>query len=156
MSGDRRASPWLFLERDMFKSPAWLGLGGLAPHVYMLFRLRLQVHRVKGPQHKRTPFEFVNNGELRFGYAEAKHDFGISIPRFRRALAELVARGFLDVAHHGGGLEGDVSKYAISERWRRYGQPDFEAVTLPRGRGWTKKATHENVSAPTYENVSGA
>lgn len=142
---DRRASPWVFLERDMFKSRAWLDLGGMAPHVYMLFRLRLQVHRVKGPQHKRTPYELLNNGALVFGYVEAQRDFGITSPRFRRALAELVARGFLDVAHHGGGLEGDASKYAISERWRSYGAADFEVVTVTKGRRWTKKATNENV-----------
>lgn len=153
------ASPWVYLERDLLKSRAWLDLGGVAPQVYGLFRLRVQVRKAKKDRRqKRTPFEIANNGQIVFPYAEALRDFGITSPRFRRALKELVEKGFIDVAHHGGGLEGDTTKYAISERWRAYGKPDFKAATLPKGRPWTTRktrATNENVRAPMNEKVRG-
>lgn len=154
-----KASPWLFLERDLLESRAWLDLRGIAPQVYGLFRLRIQIRKVKNDhQQKRTPYEMVNNGQIVFSYAEAKRDFGITSPRFRRALEELVEKGFLDIAHAGGGLEGDCTRYRISERWRAYGKPDFKAATLPKGRRWTTRktqATNENVRAPANENVRG-
>jgi len=153
------ASPWIFWERDLFKSRAWLDLGGVAPQVYGLVRLRVQVRKVKNDrQQKRTPYEMVNNGQIVFSYAEAKRDFGITSPRFRRALEELVEKGFLDVAHAGGGTEGDATLYAISDRWRSYDKPDFKAATLSKGRPWAPRktrATNENVRAATNENVRG-
>ena len=119
----------------------------------------MQVRRVrKDRRKKRTPFERVNNGQIVFPYVEAQRDFGITSPRFRRALKQLVAKGFLDVAHRGGGLEGDATKYAISERWRAYGTPGFEAATMPKGRPWTTHGTpttNGNVCAPTNRNVRG-
>jgi hypothetical protein len=151
------ATPWLFLERDLLKSRAWLDLGGVAPQVYGLFRLRVQVRKVqKDRQHKRTPYEMSNNGQIVFSYVTAKRDFGITSPRFRRALTDLVEKGFLDVTHRGGGLEGDTTKYAISERWRAYGTTNFTAATLSKGRPWTTRATNENVRGGTNVSVRGA
>jgi hypothetical protein len=156
---NHRPNPCTFIERELLKSRAWLALHGIAPQVYGLFRLRIQVRKVsRDHQGKRSPYVIANNGEIVFSYREAKRDFGITTPRFRRALGELVDKGFLDVAHAGGGLEGDCTKYAISDRWRAYGKPDFKAATLPKGRPWTTRktrATNENVRAPTNENVRG-
>jgi hypothetical protein len=152
----RPASPWIFLERDLLKSRAWLDLVGIAPQVYGLLRLRVQVHRVKqGREGKRASFETINNGQICFGYAEAQRDFRITSPRFKRALKELVERGFLDVAYHGGGLEGNPTRYAISERWRTYGTADFEAATMTKGRRWTTRATNVDVRGGTNVNVRG-
>ena len=150
------ASPWLFIERDLLKSRAWLDLGGIAPQVYGLFRLRVQVRKAKKDRRqKRTPYEMANNGAIVFPYAEAKRDFCVTSPRFRRALTELVERGFLDVAHAGGGLEGDCTRYGISDRWRAYGKPDFKAATLPKGRPWTTRATNVFVRGGTNVSVRG-
>ncbi|MBE3096959.1 MAG: hypothetical protein IMZ44_07485 [Planctomycetes bacterium] len=154
-----KASPWIFWERDLLKSRAWLDLGGVAPQVYGLFRLRVQVRQAKRDRRqKRTTFEMANNGQIVFPYMEAQRGFGITSPRFRRALEELVENGFLDITHHGGGLEGDTTKYAISDRWRSYGKPDFKAATLPKGRPWTTRETRPtngNVRAPANASVRG-
>jgi len=156
-----KASPVIFWERDLLESRAWLDLGGVAPQVYSLFRCRVQVVREGKPgrgQQRRSPYRIANNGRLVFSYQEALHKYGFTSPRFRRALEELVEKGFLDVAHAGGGTEGDATLYAISDRWRSYGTPDFKAATLPKGRPWTTRktrATNENVRATTNENVRG-
>ncbi|BEQ14434.1 hypothetical protein FAK_15000 [Desulfoferula mesophila] len=68
---------------------------------------------------------------LSFSYAEAK-EFGISTAQFHRILKLLVELGFLDPEHRGGAYGRDYSRYALSDRWRNYGQPDFEFKTLER------------------------
>ena len=67
---------------------------------------------------RKTEYLFVNNGELEYTYKEAEAK-GITRPRFRNGIDQLVERGFIDITHQGsGGVRGDKSKYAISERWR--------------------------------------
>jgi len=73
-----------------------------------------------------------NNGEIVFTYTEALNKYGITKPRFQRALDGLVEKGFIDITHHGGGVKGDFSTYAISERWRDYGTEKFVFKTRPR------------------------
>jgi len=148
----------VFWPRDLLKHCAWLELTGIAPQVYGLFRLRIQVERQRDRREKRTPFVIKNDGHIVFSYVEAKRNFGITSPRFRRALKELVEKGLLDVAHHGGGLEGNPSRYAFSERWRAYGTPDFKIVTLPKGRAWITnkmRPTNGGIRAPTNGSVRG-
>jgi DNA-binding PadR family transcriptional regulator len=63
-----------------------------------------------------------------------------------RALDELVAKGFIDIAWSGsGGKKGDVSLYAVSDRWTDYGTHKFQSATRPRdtreGRGFRRGNT---------------
>ena len=46
-------------------------------------------------------------------------------PTFRNSIDQLMKLGFVDIAHHGGGMMKDCSKYGISERWRDYGKEEF-------------------------------
>jgi len=69
--------------------------------------------------------EHSNNGEIIFPYAEADEKFKICRSTFCRSIDQLVKLGFIDIAHHGGGMMKDSSKYGISERWRDYNKEDF-------------------------------
>lgn len=68
---------------------------------------------------------------------------GISAATFHRALKELLARGFIDIADSGNWYEKQPTKFSISYRFMKYGQPDFQAVPwergLPAGLGFQKK-----------------
>ena len=66
-----------------------------------------------------------NNGEIVLTYAETTKKFGIARSTFRNSISQLVKLGFIDIAHHGGGMMKDCSKYGISERWRNYGKDAF-------------------------------
>ena len=66
-----------------------------------------------------------NNGEIVLTYAETTKKFGIARSTFRNSIDQLVKLGFIDIAHHGGGMMKDSSKYGISERWREYGKEEF-------------------------------
>ena len=64
---------------------------------------------------------------------------GISYPNIEDA-ERGYQKGLIDVAHHGGGYNGEKSLYAISDRWRKYGTPKFEFKTMLKdcrqGRGF--------------------
>jgi hypothetical protein len=68
---------------------------------------------------------------VQFTYDEARCR-GLTNYKFSRALKELHAKGFIDVVKHGTGLQGDSSTYLLSDRWEKYGTPDFERVDFPK------------------------
>jgi hypothetical protein len=70
---------------------------------------------------------------------------GISKSRFGWALKELVAKGFIDIANTGMGVHKVETWYAISERWRNYGTPQFKEVKWPK----------PNIANPGYERGNG-
>ncbi len=67
--------------------------------------------------------------DLFFSFAEAVYR-GITRKSFARAIRELVATGVIDVLHRGTGMRGDPSKYRLSERWRKFGDEDFERINF--------------------------
>lgn len=73
-----------------------------------------------------------NNGAIVFTYAEAERKFGLTRARFSRALNQLIELGFINIAHHGGGLMGDCTLYSISDRWRHYGTDQFVFKSRPK------------------------
>jgi hypothetical protein len=91
-------------------------------------------------------FFIANNGKIVFTYAEAKKELGMPSSTFMKSIDKLIEVGLIDVIHAGSGgrspdgLHGDVGLYAISERWKKYGTPDFEVKTRQKddrtGRGF--------------------
>ncbi|MFX1562893.1 MAG: hypothetical protein ACFFDP_06260 [Promethearchaeota archaeon] len=159
----------IVLEQSLVKSEAWLSLSKTAIIVYLIFRTRCQFAKMKGKPRKRGPV-IVNNGEIVFTYIEAEKRYSISKSRFGRALKELVAKGFIDIAATGMGVHKVETWYAISERWRDYGTPEFKEVKWPKPnianpgfkRGnklWMKahkkKSSVKNAHGAVYENEHG-
>ena len=114
---------------------------GSAPEIYS--RSEMVMH-VKEPQP--SEYELIKEGQIIFTYGEAK-ELGIKSPdTFNRVIHELVeVKGFIDVAERGNWYEKKPTKFAISQRWKRYGTPDYECVEipriLPRGKGFQKNKT---------------
>ncbi|MHC4120981.1 MAG: hypothetical protein ACYSWO_26120 [Planctomycetota bacterium] len=105
-----------------------------------------------------------------FTYHEAKNQYGITSPRFRRAIDELLARGFIDIAATGMGVHKVTTFYAISDRWRDYGTPRFQKSTRPKPsvanpgfkkgnelwkKARKKRSSDENVHGAVNTNVHG-
>ena len=59
---------------------------------------------------------------------------GVGAYAFTRALGQLVEVGLLDITRPGGGVKGDCSLYALSERWRLFGQPGFVKAERKKAR----------------------
>ena len=87
----------------------------------------------------------TNNGEIQFTYTEAEEKWGISNGRFTRAIDDLIRVGLIDIAKTGCGLHQDVTLYAISERWKKYGTAEFVEMKRPKRSiqyGFTNKNKH--------------
>lgn len=102
-----------FIEADLFKSKAFISLKGAAPQVLIIF---LGKRNFK-PQGNGKRY-CINKDSLKFSYIEAKEIYGITQPRFTRAIDELLAKGFLTIIHRGGGYQQDQTIYGLSENWR--------------------------------------
>ena len=130
----------IVVDKMLVSSRAFLNLTGIAPQVYLLFLKRRRL--VKLGRKGKEKWVIENNGKIVFPYAEALNKFGFTRPRFLRAIDQLVENGFIDIAHTGGGMMKDMSKYSISERWKDYGTKDFIHKRRPkdtRGLGFKKK-----------------
>ena len=127
------------VEREMIKSEAFRGLPGTAIVILMDFLMKRKIK--KGM--------ILNNGEIVYPFAEAEKK-GISAATFNRNRDILIARGFLDVAHAGsGGKKGDMTLYALSNRWQKWGTDSFVPKERPKdlrkgigyAKFWNKKQT---------------
>ena len=111
----------------------------------------------------------TNNGEIEFTYKEAEHRRGIKQGAFLEARDHLIEVGFIDITHSGAGLYKSKTLYGISDRWRKYGTPDFQQVERQKdsrrigyqkrnarqkeragGKGWQ---AIEGVGKPTRRDV---
>jgi hypothetical protein len=134
----------LFLEPELIQSLAFQKVSGTAVKVLIWFLRRRQLTKVG--RAGKEKWVIKNNGEIVFTYPDAKKNYGLTGPRFKRALEDLVAKGFIDINHHGGGMVGDFSTYYISDRWRNFGTEKFNLKSLPkdtRGLGFTSKNWEE-------------
>ena len=119
--------------RDVLASPAFRSLSRTAMLVYLDFLGKRRMCKIG--RHK--TLTILNNGEITYYYSEAENK-GISRMRFRNAIDELIEKGFIDLVHQGKGYhkgtgyQRDKSLYALSERWRDYGTPNFLRKTRPK------------------------
>ena len=140
----------IVLGADLVVSRAFLELTGVAPHVLLLFLKRRQMVKL-GRKQGKEQWVIGNNGEIVFPYAEAENKFGITRPRFQRAIDQLVEKGFLDIKHAGGGMMKDT----ISERWQDYGTDSFIQRNRKkdvRGLGFKKKELKTGNGNITYSS----
>jgi len=151
MTRDQRftASRWkrMFVSRSVITSKAFLALKTAAAcQIYMIFLSKCRYEKVQTrPGSRDKDYIIANNGEIQFTYDEAGEKYGISEGRFKRAIDELVRVGLIDIAKTGLGLQQDVSLYAISNRWEKFGTDEFVVQKRPKRKqqfGFTHKNKH--------------
>jgi hypothetical protein len=104
-----------FVDRNLFESDAFLALRGVAPQM-LIYLLGKRIF--KKDRHGKYCPEIE---ELRLSYIELRK-LGISQPRATRGFDELLAKGFIDIVHQGGGFQRDQSIYRLSQKylyWRK-------------------------------------
>jgi hypothetical protein len=131
----------IVIEKDLLKSQAFRSLSAVSMIVYLDFRMKCQIKSVNVKTGRAKIRVILNNGQIEYCYSEAEKR-GITRPRFKRALKELVEHGFIDIVHPGsGGIKGDKSKYSISDRWETWGTDSFKQATMRKdarkGRGFS-------------------
>lgn len=134
MGKDGRVSKGGYVEWELPFSAAYRGLSSHAKDVLWWFWSRRRMEK----DHKGN-YHATNNGELVYTYAQAKRN-GIPQPAFTRAIDNLIERGFLDITASGAGQFKVTTLYALSDRWRKFGKPDFVSSKRLKRRQWSKRA----------------
>jgi len=112
------------IEQALLKSTAYRTLSSpTAYFVLGIFWTKRQIGKVGRSGKKQIVI--LNNGEIIFAYVEAKKKYSISYSTFKAAIDELREKGFIDIAESGAGLYKSANLYALSDRWRLYGTPEY-------------------------------
>lgn len=118
-------------------------------------KIQFKVHK-----HKRgaNRYEKVNDGEISFTYREANIR-GLSNQKYSKAIKLLHGKGFIDIKKPGSGLEGDYTIYLISQRWEKYGTPQFYEVGFPyqfrNAKTFNKLSNRENSNGDYSQFTNG-
>lgn len=136
----------IVVDRVMLLSEVFRGLSSTAKNVLFDFLMMRKMVKQKSTRGSKTVC--VNNGELQYCYDTALKK-GIPKQTFKRAIDQLIERGFIDIAHHGsGGRKGDKSLYSVVENWRKWGTDEF--TCKPR-----KKNTKEGIGFAVVHQRNG-
>ena len=134
--------PGTWVEKELYMSKAFHALKGFAPQLLILFLGKRQIGYEKDRKGTKV-YKCKNCDSLIMTYKELKQRYGITQPRFTRALDELLAKGFIEIRHQGGAYKKDKSIYALSEKfkiWRPGAIFDKRAPDVRRGfQGKIKK-----------------
>lgn len=150
MSNSKSKNIWV--ERELILSSAFRKLNARAMEVLLLFLYRRQWSRPS----RKGKWHITNNGEIVFPYKEAQKRFHIPRSTFTRAIDNLIKYGFIEIAHLGGGLIGDCTKYSISNRWKEFGTDKFVKKKRPkdtRGFGFTQKNWEDKTGKKRREKL---
>jgi hypothetical protein len=102
-----------FVLSDVYESGAFWALKGAAPQMLIYLFGKREFRRVnKTDKHPKC----VNDHELFLSYIELQK-LGITQPRATRGFDDLLAKGFIEIIHAGGGCQRDQSIYSLSNRW---------------------------------------
>jgi len=134
----------MFVSRRTITSKAFLALRtACACQMYLIFLSKCRMEKIQArPMHREKEWQITNNGDIQFTYIEAETDYGIPAGKFTRAIDELIRVGLIDITKTGLGLHKDVTLYAISDRWLKYGTNEFIEKKRPKRKqqfGFTNK-----------------
>ncbi len=116
----------MFVSKRMITSKAFRSLSTApACQVFMIFLTKCVPKRIDGKPSRKNSWYIANNGDIQFTYKEAWENWSIDSSKFTRAIDELVRVGLIDITKSGFGLKKDLSLYAISDRWGKYGTDEF-------------------------------
>ena len=171
MSDDAKRSRWwdtkhrawsgfTGLPNRLIDSPAFAALSSAAAvRTFCWFYQEAKYEKVKKRPGMDSPIgkvdKITNNGEISFTYQVAGWR-GMNPRRFARVLKELHRLGFIDVAKLGRGVMGAYTKFSLSNRWQRYGTPEWKEIPFPENfrEGFREKKNNGHKRPlPTDTNV---
>lgn len=109
-----------YIERELYQSKAFMSLKAFSVKLLILFfdkrmrESRTQAKDKKGI--KRVP-KFINLDNIAMPYAEIEKKYGIKRQTITRAIDDLLAKGFIEIRHHGGCCQHDKTIYALVDNW---------------------------------------
>lgn len=127
----KNKSPKIWIDRDLYQSKAFLELVKRSRYGVpaLIWFLHSRQFGKPGAKHGRqSDLPIINNGQIQFTYKTAKKRLGVSKPTFSKVLTDLIELGFIDQTTLGGGYARECNLFAVSERWRDYGKPNFKIM----------------------------
>ena len=125
----RKPSTVIVVEKELLRSRAYCSIKYVNSfRILFEFFCRRQFAKPTGRRDKHSKPIMVNNGELVLTYKQVMDMFSCSQTTVSRCFTELVELGFLNVEMPSCGLHRQPTKWRLSDRWKRYGEPDFECV----------------------------
>jgi hypothetical protein len=126
----------IWIEPEMFYSEAYQNIKRSASIINTLLRCLQKRKWEKTKVRGKKQIIYTDDGFI-FPYAEAEALNIAKNTQHWKNIKKLIEVGFLDVVHQGGWYRkhertSDFSVYKYSERWRKYGTPEFETVEIPR------------------------
>jgi hypothetical protein len=134
----------LYIESEILWNDGFRKLTASEIHIYFVFKMKCRIVYTKESKKTKVPVGTIkNNGQIIFPYEDAPK-IGFSEATFKRAIDHLVELGFLDIARPGALYRPTL--YSISERWRKYGTPQFQKKERPKRTNNTgfKKGEKQN------------
>ena len=124
----------IWIESEMFYSEAFIVLSASAIKTLMRCLQKRTWDRTKVNGKKQIIY---TDESFIFPYREAKKVLDIGTTQYWKNTRKLIEVGFLDLEYQGGWYqkhekEKDYSRYKLSERWRKFGKPDFVKVEIPK------------------------
>lgn len=124
----------IFIEPDLFYSKAFRCLSASAIKTLMRCLQKRKWDKIKVGGKKKIVY--TDEGFI-FPYSEASSLDIAGYTQHWKNMSKLIEVGFLEVIHQGGWYqkherEKDYSVYKLSERWRKYGTPEFVTVEKPK------------------------
>ena len=110
----------IWFKREIYQSEAFLSLGKNSMKALIAL---LDNRKTESPRHakdrkgiKRKP-KFINLHQLEIPYGVLGKVYKISQSCIPKAIDELLAKGFIEIVHHGGAYKRDKSIYALSDNY---------------------------------------
>ncbi|MCE5273249.1 hypothetical protein LLH00_18375 [bacterium] len=128
---NKRRGWFVMLRNELWQSEAWLSLPSTAMNVYLLIlsdAVLARKHDKKNNPNGRDCKRIENSNALKMTYTQAEKKLHRSSRAIADAIQMLVDKGLIDRTREGAGLYKVETLYGLSERWRRYGKPDFQAA----------------------------
>lgn len=126
----------IWMESEMFYSESYQSIKKSASAINTLLRCLQKRKWEKTKVHGKKQIIYTDEPFI-FPYREAKIVLGIGTTQYWKNIRKLIEVGFLDLEYQGGWYqkhekEKDYSRYKFSERWRKFGNPNFVKVEIPK------------------------
>jgi hypothetical protein len=118
--GKKYKAGGIFLERELYQSEAFLSLGKNAIKILIALldnRQREKPSEAKDKKGNKRKPQFINLGRLEVPYGTLEKVYNINRSSIPRAIDELLAKGFINISHHGGACKHDKTRYALSDNY---------------------------------------
>lgn len=107
-----------YLTYEVFRSDAFRALRPASRDILIL--LYFEVEMKKSKNRGKSDRVITNRREIKLPYEEIKGALYYSKKTIWEAFQQLLAHGFIEVIHQGGGAKGDTNVYGITEDWRHW------------------------------------